>query len=169
MSAFLESMVQYYGQLSLLVVTRANAARVKIDAGTYGPTDVISDTLSIAIGGVEGWWDAALRPVTTALPAAFLKLRVGDAAAGPGTVPVGAAHTGTPTGTDLTSVSGPTTISAATHLTVAFAQKGGVDDRTQLQVGLRNLTVPSSPPAGVYQGFVFVDQTALAHIVAVIS
>jgi hypothetical protein len=169
MSAFLGAMIDYFGNLSLEVTTRANAARKKIDAGTYGPTEISSDALGLWIATVEGWWDAALRPAASAAPLAFLKLRVGDAAAGPITIPVKSA-TGTtaPAGTNLTSADGNTTLSAANHLVLRFEQVGGADDRTQLQVGLRNLGA-ANPPAGVYEGFAYVDQTALAHIVAVIT
>jgi hypothetical protein len=168
MSGFLGAMIDYYGNLALQVTTRANAARKKIDAGTYSPTDALSDTLGLGIAAVEGWWDAALRPAAAA-PVAFLKLQVGDAAAGPVTVPVTSTPGPTPpSGTDLTNADGSKTIPFTAHFVLRFAQVGGVEDRSRLEVSLRNL-IPLAPPKGVYEGFAYIDQTALAHVVAIIT
>jgi hypothetical protein len=175
MSGFLGAMLEYWGNLALQANTRANAARTKIDAGTYGPTELLSDSLSLSIAAVEGWWDAALKPGAAAVPLAFLKLRVGDAAAGPVTVTVKStpaapppAPPTPPTATNLTSADGNTTIPLGANLVVRFKQVGGVDDRSQLEVSLRNL-IPLAPPAGVYEGIAYIDQTPLAAIIAVIT
>ena len=42
---------------------------------------------------------------------------------------------------------------------------GKVEDRTKLSVKLFDL---NNPPAGVYEGYAYIKQTPLAHIVAVV-
>lgn len=169
MSGFLGAMIDYWGNLAQQANTRANAARTLIETGKYGPTELLSDSLALSIAAVEGWWAASLRPDGAAASLAFLKLGVGDATAGPVTIPVKlTSGTAVPTGTDLTRADGGKTIPAAAHLVLRFPQVGGVDDRSRLEVGLRNLGV-LAPPAGVYEGFAYIGQTALANIVAVIT
>lgn len=169
MSGFLGAMIDYWGNLAQQANTRANAARTKIEAGTYGPTELMSDSLAFSIAAVEGWWDAALRPAGAAASLAFLKLNVGDGNSKVVTVPVRLTPGNTPpTGTDLTIADGSSKIPAAAHLVLRFPQVGGVDDRSRLEVSLRNLGA-LAPPAGVYEGFAYIDQAALANIVAVIT
>jgi hypothetical protein len=173
MSAFLGSVLEYYQEIATNGVQRLNKARTRIDAGTYGPTELTSDILGLWIDAVEGWWDSALRPVASALPTAFFKLRVGDASATV-PIPVKATQAGNPTVTDLTSAASGQTLQAALHVSAVFVTNGGQVDRTQLEVKLRDLkkyngTPNTNTPAGLYRGVVFVDTTGLAEVPLLIT
>jgi len=149
------------------VTTRVNGARKKIDEGKYGPTEITSDALGLWICAVEGLWSAALRPAGAAVPLAFFKLQVNDEIAGPITIPVKLTDGDEPPAkTDLTSADGARTISAS-NLVLKFETVGvgKVVDRTKLSVKLFDL---NNPPAGVYEGYAYIKQTPLAHIVAVV-
>ena len=172
-ATFLGSMIEFYGELSTKALARANAAQTKIEAGTYGPTQITSDALGLWLDGVNGWWDSALRPVAASLPVAFFKLAIGDASAAT-TVPVRLTSGGNPTVTDLASTTGGNTLEAAKHVGVSFVTDGGgTVDRTQLVVALRNLKSHNGSakdaPAGLYQGVAWLDKTALSNVVVLIG
>jgi hypothetical protein len=165
-ATFLGSVIEYYQDLSHETLTRLNAARTKIDAGTYGPSDLFSDTLALWIAGVDGWWNSALRPAISAWPTVFLTLKTTDSASSTVTVPVRLTAAGGPANTDVVAAGGATI--PAANVVAAFVTTGSVPDRTQLEVHLRNLS-GLGISAGVYQGFVYVGQVALAQIVAVVT